>query len=73
MLYIFTTNLLQQCLRKLATKGVFTVDERFSNRVPWKVSRQFELDFCCLYHESKPLKTKTNDSSGIEIKTLYTF
>ena len=44
----FTTNLSQQSLRKLATKGVFTVDKKFSDRVPWKASRRFELDFCCL-------------------------
>ena len=72
-MYVFTTNLSQQSLRKLATKGIFTIDERFLDRFPWKVSRQFELGFCCFYHQSKLLNIKTNDSSGIVKKTLYNF
>ena len=58
MLCTFTVNLSQQNLRKLAAKGIFTVDYRFSDRVPWKVSRQFKIDFCCLYHQSNHLNKK---------------
>ena len=58
MFCTFTTNLLQQNLRKLATNGVFTVDSRFSNRFPLKSSQQFELDFCCFYRHTEPINRK---------------
>ena len=69
----FTTNLSQQSLRKLATNRAFTVDQTFSDRIPWKASRRFELDFCCLQHQLKPLNKKINDSPGNVMKTLYNY
>ena len=55
--FTLTTNLSQQNPSKLATDGVSTVDERFSDRFPLKVSRQFEIGFCWFYHQSEPLNT----------------
>ena len=50
-----TINLSQQNPLKLATDGVFTVDGRFLDRFPMKVSRQFELGCCWFYHQSELL------------------
>ena len=57
MRFTFTTKVSQKNPRKLATDGVFTVDGRFSDRLPLKVSRQYELVWCWFYHQSEPLNT----------------
>ena len=72
MLFTLITNLSQQNLRKLATKGVFTVDKRFSDRFPLKISRQFEPIFCSFYHQSDLVK-KQNDRSRIVMNKLLNF
>ena len=58
MLFILTTILSQQNLSKHGTNGVFTEDKRFLDQLLWKISQQFEIDFCCLYRQSTPLNKK---------------